>query len=43
MYYNAKLNFLGLLVKRNYIRIYIHEGMRTFMVKTNEWKEVGVL
>lgn len=43
LYYNPRLELLGLLVKANYIRIYMHEGMKIFMIKTNEWQEIGEL
>ena len=43
IYYNPRLDILGLLVTRNYVRIYLHEGMRIFMYNTGEWINIGNL
>lgn len=41
LYYNPTLDLLGVHVGNNYIRIYIHEGMRTYFYNTGRWEAIG--
>lgn len=41
--YNEKLDMLGILYENQWVRIYVHENARTWMVLTESWKQIGVL